>query len=439
MMLKRALAAGLLLLLCVSLCGCRFFTADTAELLSPPELTGDMAPIAEAIAKSADGDYTLKYPSKGNYRSAVIQNDINGDGLMEAFAFYCITEEGTSVMCLNVICSENGKWHSAAKQKIVAADVDRVEFCDLDGDGIAEILVGWEIYGASEMQMAVYSFKNGELERRMLERYTHFLCCDLDEDGLNEIMIVLLNNDGKPNTATLYRLNDGGNTALSSVELDRTVKSANEPILGHLSSGRPAVYIDETKGVGAVTEVLFAEKERLVNPLFNSESGDTAATLRASSLTVSDINGDGIIEIPVQLEVPLYGEKTEEKQYLTEWCSYNGEVLTAQLCALMNRTDGWYYVIPAKLMGRLAVQKETESRVWKIYAYNAGAESTGELILTLKTVKTADWDGGYGAQGFTELAHDEVNTYLCAIAGSAADYGINAETVREGFKLSSLS
>lgn len=435
MRLKKVLSAGLSLLLCTLLCGCRLFTADTAELLSPPELTGDMAPIAEAIAASAGGAYTLKYPSKGNYRSAVIQNDINGDGLMEAFAFYGITEDGTSVMCLNVICGENGKWRSAAKQKIVAADVDRVEFCDLDGDGIAEILVGWEIYGASEMQMAVYSFKNGELERRMLERYTHFLCCDLDEDGLNEIMIILLNNDGKPNTATLYRLNDVGNTALSSVELDRTVKSVNEPISGHLSSGKPAVYIDEIKGVGAVTEVLFSEKDKLLNPLFNSESGETTATLRSSVFEATDINGDGIIEIPVQREVPVYGAESEEKQYLTDWCSYNGEALTSQLCTLADPNDGWYYVIPAKLTGKFAVQRDAESRVRRIYAYNAENSTVGELLLTFKTVKTADWDGGYGAQGFTELTHDGASTYLCAVSSSAADYGVTAEAVRSDFRL----
>ena len=183
MKLKNAAAVILSLFLCVSLCGCKMFTADTAELLSPPELTGDIAPIASAISASAGGEYTLKYPSVGNYRSAVVQNDVDGDGIMEAFAFYSMTEDESTVMYVNVICSENGKWKSVAKQKIVAGGVDRVDFCDLDGDGISEILIGWEIYGTSEMQMAVYSFNDDELDRRMLQQYTHFLCGDIDEDG----------------------------------------------------------------------------------------------------------------------------------------------------------------------------------------------------------------------------------------------------------------
>ena len=98
MSLKKAAALIYTLIICISLCGCKMFTADTAELLSPPELTGDIAPIASAISASAGGEYTLKYPSVGNYRSAVVQNDINGDGIMEAFAFYSMTEDESTVM-----------------------------------------------------------------------------------------------------------------------------------------------------------------------------------------------------------------------------------------------------------------------------------------------------------------------------------------------------
>ena len=35
------------------LCGCDFYTMDTAKLLTPPELSGELAPIAEVIKRSA--------------------------------------------------------------------------------------------------------------------------------------------------------------------------------------------------------------------------------------------------------------------------------------------------------------------------------------------------------------------------------------------------
>ena len=46
----KRLLAGIAALLCLPLCGCSMLAGDTAELLSPPELSGDIAPIAAAIA-----------------------------------------------------------------------------------------------------------------------------------------------------------------------------------------------------------------------------------------------------------------------------------------------------------------------------------------------------------------------------------------------------
>ena len=419
MKLKNAAVVILSLFLCVSLCSCKMFTADTAELLSPPALTGDIAPIASAISASAGGEYTLKYPSVGNYRSAVVQNDIDGDGIMEAFAFYSMTEEESTVMYVNVICSKNGKWKSVAKQKIVAGGVDRVDFCDLDGDGISEILIGWEIYGTSEMQMAVYSFKNNELNRRMLQQYTHFLCGDIDEDGNNEITVIMINSGDTPNTATVYRLN----------------KTVNEPVYAHLSSGKPAIYIDEIKGVGAVTEVLFIEKNKLVNPLFNAEKGETTATLRAAAFGVQDINSDGIIEIPVQREVPAVSKSdVAEKIYLTDWCSYNGEALTPQISALMNANDGYYYIVPSKLIDRMAVYKNTDRHLREIYRYDGNA--AGDLLFTIKTVKKTDWDNErYAGRGFSEITHDGVSSYICSISEAGEANGMTVTEIRQNFRL----
>ena len=48
----------------------------------------------------------------------------------------------------------------------------------------------------------------------------------------------MINSGGAPNTATVYRLNENGVTALYSAELDRGVKTVNEPVYAHLSPGQ---------------------------------------------------------------------------------------------------------------------------------------------------------------------------------------------------------
>ncbi len=425
----------------MALCGCDIFATNTAEILSPPELSGDIAPIAAAIAKNAGGEYTLKYPSNGNFRSAVVQNDIDGDGRLEAFAFYSIKEKenGADIvnMYISVISFSGDEWIFADKQKIVAGGVERIDFCDLDGDGISEILVGWEIYGTSEMQLAVYSFKDGKLTQRTMQKYSRFICCDLNDDGLSEILIIKLSSAEQINTAGVYQLTDGGVTELYSCELDKTVQSVGEPIASHLSSGRPAVYIDEIKGVGAVTEVLFIEKNQLVNPLMNGESRETLATLRSAEIGVKDINGDGIIEIPVQEDVPsITKSDLNEKLYLTNWCSYNGEALTNQMTVMINNSDGYYYILSPKLAGQIAVLKNTDKRLREIYLYDSETSTAGEMLVSFMTVARTDWESGkYDGSEYQKIARNEISVYLCKVSDIAKSQGLTEEVVTKNFIL----
>lgn len=436
MKLKALLISAFAAALCFVLAGCNVFTADTAELLKPPALSGDIAPISDAISKSAGGEYILKYPSDGNYRSAVVQNDINGDGLLEAFAFYSMTEDENTVMYINIICNENGEWVSAARQKIVAGGVNRLEFSDLDGDGIQEILVGWEIYGTSEMQLAVYSYKDKLITQRMLQQYTDFVCCDLDEDGYNEIMILRLDPAAQKNLASLYVITESGVTELYSCPLDTAVTAVSSMTVSPLSSGKQAVYIDEVKGVGAVTEVLFIEKNRLVNPLYNTESRETTATLRTVAHGITDINSDGILEIPVQEDVPSISKSgVNEKLYLTKWCSFNGETLTPQLTALMNNDNGFYYIIPSKWIGRIAVLRDTDKNLREIYSYDSAAMAAGNLLLSLKTVSGESYEEDGAGEGYEYLTSYGGRVYLCRISEEAEKDGLILEEVKKNFKV----
>ena len=436
-MIRKILCSVLCLAIVFTLCGCELFATDTAELLSPPALSGDLYPIAQVIEESAGGSYTFEYPSRGHYRSAVVQSDINSDGILEAFAFYSMTDGETTTMQINAVCLNENKWTSVAQQKIVAGGVDRVDFCDLDNDGIQEILVGWEIYGTSEMQLAVYSMGENTLAQRMLQKYTHFTTCDLDENDETEILIIKSSTAEQMNSASLFALTSDGITEISSCPLDNAAKTFNEPIVAELSSGKTAVYLDEIKGVGAVTEVLFMEKGTLVNPLYNAESLETTQTLRSASFSVTDINGDGILEIPVQLNVPSVSRsKLNEKLYLTSWCSYNGELLTNQMVTMINVDDGYYYILPSKWIGNIAVLKDTDNHLREIYRYDAQNKSVGDSLFYIKAVSKADWDAGkYSAAGIEEVYNNGETSFICSVSAACIADGITVDTIKSNFKI----
>ena len=440
-MIKKLACLLISVFLCFNLCGCVFFASDANELLSPPELSGELAPIADAIKSSAGGSYNFQYPSRGDYRSAVIQFDIDSDGILEAFAFYSMTEGETITMHINALVCSNGEWNSVATQKIVAGSVNRVEFCDLDSDGIFEILVGWEIYGTSEMQLAVYSMGEKALTQRMLQKYSSFITCDLDEDEKNEILLIKADATEGINTASLFEFNQEGVTQIASCDLDSAAKTINEPISATLSTGKPAVYIDEIKGIGAVTEILFMEKGKLVNPLLNEETKETVSTLRSVLFKIDDINSDGVIEIPVQETVPSVAKKEiNEKLYLTHWCTFNGEKLTKQMTTIVNSEDGYYFNIPSKLIGKIAVYKDTDNNLREVYKYNAKESAVGESLFYFKSITKTDWDSGnYQTKDIFEVQNNGTTSFICRLSKEARKMGITEEEIKANFKLYSAS
>ena len=420
----------------LTLCGCDIFSAETAELLSPPELTGDLLPINTAIKESAKTSYTLEYPSRGNYRSAIIQHDVNKDGTLEAFAFYSTLEHETTKMNINAIANNAEKWVSVATQGITAGGVDRIEFSDLDADGIDEILVGWEIYGTSERKLAVYSLGEKSLTQRLLEQYTHFTYCDLDEDGRREVFIARSFPAESRNTASLYTLTSVGVTTISSCELDSTAKTLNHPVVSTLSTGKPAIYIDEIKGIGAVTEVLFFEKGQLQNPFMDPETRETTITLRTATLESRDIDSDGIIEIPIRYEVATVTKSNEgEKQYLTDWCSYTGESLTSKLTTYMNLNDKYYYVIPKKWLGSIAILSDPENSLTEIYGFDSENNVSTDRLLYIKAVNKTKWDrGDYKGEDVQEIVNNGQTVLVCYISEIAKQQGVTLQKIKNDLK-----
>lgn len=434
MKFKKAIIIILTVCICMSFCGCALFE-NTDELVAPPELTGQMYPIAQALSKSA-GEYNLVYPTAGDHRSAIILEDINGDSVFEAFAFYSTHDDEMTNMHINLICQKNGEWVSVSDQIIVATGVETIKFCDLNGNGTEEILVGWEVNGNTEKQLSVFAFEGGQLTQKMLQSYSGFLCCDLDNNGTNEIFVHILNTAEKTNKAILYNYNNDGIQQTASSMLDVNVKTASAPVLSVLSSGQNAIYIDEIKGVGAVTEVLFLSRGELVNPLLDKElSNENTLTLRAASLQMTDINNDGILEIPIASELPNAAEN-DEKLYYTNWCSFNGEKLTIKLVTVVNTVDGYLLSLPNNLIGSIAVLKDTENHKRGIYLYNSKTDTVLEklFVITAEEIKNFE-DDAQQNENLIEIHRTETTVFLIEVTEVAQTVGITVDTIKEMFSM----
>ncbi len=436
-MVKKIGLAVVIMALVLTLCGCDFVKTDMAELFSPPTLTGDFKYISKIIEKTAGSGYALKYPVRGEHRSAVVQYDIDGDGKNEAFAFYSKTDGDVTTMTVQLIRDEKGKWVDGGTQTIIASGVDMVQFCDLDNNGVSEILVGWQIYGSSEMQLAVYGYSKNTFVQRLLQKYTTFITCDLNGDQKSGVLIIDINTTEQYNTAALYAFDDEGVTQTGICELDSKLQSIGNPIVAELSNGRNAVYLDAIKGVGAVTEVLIEDKGGLSNPLFDVEARENLRTLRSASYPVMDINKDGILEIPVQENIPaVASDALAEKLYLTNWCSFDGENLTVQTTTMINVNDGYYFTIPTKWRNRIAVLKDTENRIREVYLYDYKQSVIGESLICIRAFNKKDWDAGkYKELRMNEIARNDNTVFAYKLNDAIIDMGITHSDVEKAFVL----
>ena len=84
MKLQRLFAAALAAAALLS--GCTSLSLNDPDILAPPKAGGNRAQVQNMIEKDAKGSYTLIYPEAGEFKSGIIQHDINGDDIEEAVA-----------------------------------------------------------------------------------------------------------------------------------------------------------------------------------------------------------------------------------------------------------------------------------------------------------------------------------------------------------------
>ncbi len=425
------------LLLCfvmVFLSGCRLFSVGD-DLLLPPRAQGELGDIQDALSKLTSNKITLKYPTAGEYRSAIVQYDLTGNGVKDAVAFYSTESENISAMHIAVITKRDGKWVAAKDVSVLASGVERVEFDDLDGDGTSEIIVGWSVYAAVDKEIGVYGFDGATLTPHAHEKYTEFLRTDLDTDQKRELFLVHLNSTDKTATARLLTLENDSITEIASCHCDGSVSGYLSVASTKLLNGKPAVFVDAQKGTGAITEVFYLDGEQLINPLFDRDSGVTTITERPSTVVSSDINGDSTLDIPMLELLPEYRDAPEsDRVYITRFCTLNGENLVITLSALMNYTDGYYFTLPKTLDGNITLTKNIEARTRTIYLYDKHTGERKAELFTIKTVNLNNWETS-NTQNWHKILEDKTTVYAVLISDYNGPEALSFEQIKSEFNL----
>ena len=135
-----ALLAAALSLLCSS---CSGFNLRAEDLMRPPKLTEEQTAIENALKSSAiSGNITYKYPQSGDYRSAFVFHDIDGDGQEEALVFYAAPDLSDYAR-VSLLDNLNGSWVAVQEMPGSEQDVEFISFGSITRPGRQDIVIGW--------------------------------------------------------------------------------------------------------------------------------------------------------------------------------------------------------------------------------------------------------------------------------------------------------
>ncbi|MCH5303994.1 MAG: hypothetical protein J1E41_03945 [Ruminococcus sp.] len=287
-MRKKAGILTLALCLSIFLSGCSLGLNDSG-LLHPPKNSGREAKLENLIEETANGDYKLKYPKSGTYRSAIITEDLNGDKKDEAIAFYCTDDTSTNML----VMYDNGKeWKTSQSFKINLSEVDCIQFADYDYDGIEEIFAGFSAsqVGTNELNIFDYDPKSNKTEQvDYKSSYSSFTTGDYDRDGANEILTLNLNSNEADAKAVLIDYDNNELYTLASCDMDQTVTKFENVSSGLINNDTMGVSVDGLLENGYNSQIIYynSDKEQLIN--FPITAGKVQ-TLRTYNVNCTDID-----------------------------------------------------------------------------------------------------------------------------------------------------
>ncbi len=431
--MKKSCIRLLAVLVCFGLlagCSTTLFSPETA--IKAPGSNGIYAGVQKALEAAVGQNIILKYPLVGDVNTAFSPRDLDGDGVQEMLAFYQLPSEG-AVTRMNLICYQDGEWHSVQDVPPQGSDVANVEFCDLNGDGLEEVCIGWNIFTSRNNQMCIYQLENGLLVQRAAEPYTKHTVCDIDGDGVQEMALATLDAEHHTSTLSFYEIRRDEFTVLGTIELDPTAVGYAKLTAAPISNNNVGVFLDVYKGTdGMITEVVYYRAGKLYNPFAGSKDGANVATLRYSTLLCTDINTDGVLEIPFSELMPgLEVGDTDPTHHIIRWRYYSGAIGDTVDAWWYNQAEGYYLEMDTSWLGEVTVYYDPLEKEYIFYSWNQ--DVLGDRLFAIKTFTADQWDANANDQ-YRNLHENTVSVWAVALEPENP-LEITYEKLQENFHL----
>ena len=408
--------------------GCAMRTVD--EMYTPPKRSAEYQDLQKAIDQAAPGvEYCA--PLSGENQQTVQMADLDGDGEEE----YLLFARGSAEKPLQVLVFGRTEEGYALRETIESSGsaFELVEYVDIDGKPGVELVIGRQVSNEVLRSVSVYSFSAGDAAQLMTANYSKFVTCDLDRNGLTELMIIVPGSAETDHAvAVLYSFSGDEMVRSTEVNLSETNENIKRIMVGDLQDGVPAVYVASSVAESAIITDVFAMKDdRFSNISLSNDLGTSVQTLRNYYIYADDIDNDGVLELPGL--IPMEPGTGVTDQYLIRWYAMDSAGReTDKMFTFHNLAGGWYLQLDEAWAQRLLVIQDGSS-----YALSLWDESRSntEKIMTVYVLTGSERETAATEAGrFVLYRGDEVG-YAALLEPEAAEYGINQDNLISSFHL----
>lgn len=435
------LAACLCLLVLVSSgCGDIGFTLNPQDLYSLPKLPLKYDALNTLLTEIENGGAEYAAPASGTNIQAVQMVDLDGDGQEEAVAFFRNASDEKPLK-IYIFSAKDDAYQQEALIEGTGTGIYSIAYSDMDQDGKTELLVGWRV--STDVQaLSVYSLRDGEPEELLRTNYVKYAALNLDQDDRQELVVLRSDTEGD-GIAEYFDWQDGSLLSQSAARISITMAELSQQ--GRVKSGMlqgevPALFITGVRESTSITDILAVKNGELVNVVLSSVTGVSSEISDFNSLYPTDINGDGVTEVPSSVTLPGWGYDGEEISYRRiDWYSYDMDgQLTKMLSTYHDNEDGWYLQLPAEWEDKILVTRTTSANEASVsfYIWGNGTDGPQEFLRISTLTGTGRESRAVRGNRFNLIRQSDT-IYVAELmeANGTWEYGVTEDEVRAAFSL----
>ena len=438
MKIRKLLAIMTVTVMCLLNCGCSF-SASMENLLTPPKLTEEQEEIYRELINSVGRSVKLKYPRSGEYRSAFVLHNIDGEYGDEAMVFYESKDirSGESALRLKFLDRSSGEWEAVYDLACPGNEIESVVFADLGSDTSQELSGNTAVQAATPTIILSYTLLNQTdrafsvlkySDRTPLELLSSTYSCmeitDLNKDDRNELVIVSVNKELQTASASMYT--DGGDRLelLSNTALYGGAADYIRVTKGRLDENTPALFLDYSKGGGqSGTDVLYCYGSRLFCPdsIGNVGGSPVSAVISRqvndymAEIYSFDIDSDGYVEVPSTTPLPGYETLTKPEQLCAVlWYTVQNDNFTLKAYSYFSGKYRFALMFPNRWTGVVTAIPDFNNNDIIFISYDAatGLQVTEDnYIMTIHSVDKDDPEAVAAASGMDLISESEDTLY----------------------------